>query len=165
MYKLGFITNASSTVSAIGGHYVKSEHSIDLLYPIISNDFFVGGQASSKIKIILQQLNLQPHVIKRIAICSYEAEMNVVMHAYHGHIKASIYADRTELIVSDVGPGIAAMDLVMQSDSSTAPDYIRTLGSRSGMGLSTIDKYANKFSVHSVVGHGTKVYIVVNHSY
>lgn len=142
---------------------MKNEHSINLLYPIISNDFFMGGQASSKIKIVLQQLDLQPHVIRRIAICSYEAEMNVVMHAYHGHIKASIYPDRTELVVFDVGPGIADMDLVMKSGYSTAPDYIRTLGFGSGMGLSTINKYANNFSVHSVVGQGTRVYIVVNH--
>lgn len=142
---------------------MKSDRNINLLYPIFSNNFSLGGQASSKIKIALQQLNLQPHIVRRIAICSYEAEMNVIMHAYHGHIQASIYVDRTELIVSDIGPGIADIDLVMQLGYSTAPDYIRTLGFGSGMGLSTIGKYANEFSIHSVVGHGTKVYILVNH--
>ncbi|WP_371371066.1 ATP-binding protein [Sporomusa aerivorans] len=142
---------------------MKNERIINLLYPIISNDFYRGGQASSKLKTVLHQLKLQQHIIRRIAICSYEAEMNVIIHAYYGYIQASIYADRTELVISDVGPGIADMDLVMHSGYSTAPDYIRILGFGSGMGLSTIDKYANKFFVHSVVGHGTKAYIVVNH--
>lgn len=146
-----------------GGRYVERERSIDLLYPIVSNNFYKGGQASSKIKTVLQQLNLQPHIIRRIAICAYEAEMNVIIHAYRGQIQASIHTDRTELIISDIGPGIANTDLVMQSGYSTAADHIRKLGFGSGMGLVTIDKYANKFLVHSVVGYGTRVYIAVNH--
>lgn len=142
---------------------MKNERNIKLDFSIRNNDFHAAGQASSKIKIVLQQLDIQPRVIRKIAICSYEAEMNVVIHAYQGHIKASIYPERTELIVSDTGPGIADIGLVMQSGYSTAPDYIRKLGFGSGMGLSTIARYANQFSIQSVVGQGTEVHIVISH--
>jgi Anti-sigma regulatory factor (Ser/Thr protein kinase) len=142
---------------------VKNEHRLNLLYPIINNDFYAWGQASSKLKTVLQELHLQSHIIRRIAICSYEAEINVIMHAYYGHIQASIYSDHTELLISDVGPGITDIDLAMQPGYSTATDYIRSLGFGSGLGLSTIDNYANKFSVHSQVGHGAKIYIMIKH--
>jgi len=74
----------------------------------------MAGEASSKIKRVLQQIGVRSDVVRRIAISSYEAEMNVIIHAYRGVLRAAIFPDRTELTIDDEGPGIADIDLAMQ---------------------------------------------------
>ena len=51
-------------------------------YDIQGGDFSSAGKASSDIKKVLKQLNIDPQIIRRIAIALYEAEVNVVAHAY-----------------------------------------------------------------------------------
>ena len=45
-------------------------------------NFSRAGAASSEIKKILKQLNVDALLIKRIVVALYEAEVNVVAHAY-----------------------------------------------------------------------------------
>ena len=45
-------------------------------------NFSRAGTASSEIKKILKQLNVDALLIKRIVVALYEAEVNVVAHAY-----------------------------------------------------------------------------------
>jgi anti-sigma regulatory factor (Ser/Thr protein kinase) len=40
-----------------------------------------GGEAAGKLKRVLQQLGLDPAIIRRAAIAAYEAEMNIVIHS------------------------------------------------------------------------------------
>ena len=47
-------------------------------------NFSRAGAASSEIKKILKQLNVDALLIKRIVVALYEAEVNVVAHAYEG---------------------------------------------------------------------------------
>ena len=47
-------------------------------------NFSRAGTASSEIKKILKQLNVDALLIKRIVVALYEAEVNVVAHAYEG---------------------------------------------------------------------------------
>ena len=57
-----------------------------------------------EIKNILKEVGFDPEVIRRVAIASYEAEMNVVMYGESGEIDLSVKKDRITLIVEDKGP-------------------------------------------------------------
>jgi anti-sigma regulatory factor (Ser/Thr protein kinase) len=143
---------------------VKPEQGIVLEFTLTGADFETAGEASSKIKRVLQQIGVRSDIIRRIAISSYEAEMNVIIHAYRGRLRAEIYSDRTEVTIEDEGPGIADIDLAMQEGFSTAPDHIREMGFGAGMGLPNIARCSDKFSIQSAVGAGTQIRIMVNHS-
>lgn len=140
------------------------EQGIVLNYELTGGDFEAAGEASSKIKRVLQQIGVRSDVVRRIAISSYEAEMNVIIHAYRGTLKAAIFPDRTELAVDDEGPGIANIDLAMQEGYSTAPDHIREMGFGAGMGLPNMLRCSDEFSIDSVAGTGTKIKILIRHS-
>ncbi len=143
---------------------MAAEQAIIHEYALKGGDFETAGEASSKIKRVLQQIGVRSDVIRRIAISSYEAEMNVIIHAYRGVLRASIYPDRTELAVEDEGPGIADIDLAMQEGFSTAPDHIREMGFGAGMGLPNMARCADRFTINSVAGEGTKINILIRHS-
>lgn len=139
------------------------ESGIKLEFVLEAADFNSAGEASSKIKRTLQQLGVRPEIIRRIAISAYEAEMNVIIHAYRGVIKAGIFSDRTELIVDDEGPGIPDVGLAMQEGYSTAPDHIREMGFGAGMGLPNMVRCTDKFDIKSKKNVGTKVSMVIYH--
>ena len=143
---------------------MKPEQGIVLEFALAGGDFETAGEASSKIKRVLQQIGVRSDTVRRIAISSYEAEMNVIIHAYRGVLKAAVFPDRTELVVEDEGPGIADVELAMQEGYSTAPDHIREMGFGAGMGLPNIARCADEFNITSVVGSGTKIKIVIRHS-
>jgi serine/threonine-protein kinase RsbT len=143
---------------------METEQGILLEYELNNSDFNAAGEASSKIKRVLQQIGVRSDVIRRIAISSYEAEMNVIIHAQHGSVKANVFPDRTELVVEDQGPGIADINLAMKEGYSTAPDYVRELGFGAGMGLPNMAKCSDSFNIESVVGVGTKIFLVIRHN-
>jgi len=66
-------------------------------YYIKSRDFIRAGETSIKIQTLLKSLNFDPQLIRRIAICAYEGEMNVVMHGGDGSLSFAIKPD--ELIM------------------------------------------------------------------
>lgn len=139
-----------------------SDH-IQLELTLIKGNFDSAGEASAKVKRVLQQLGVDAAVIRRIAIGCYEAEMNVIIHSDGGKLLAAVYPNRTEITVSDDGPGIADIDLAMQEGYSTAPDYVRELGFGAGMGLPNMVKCADEFKITSAVGSGTCLYMVFKH--
>lgn len=141
-----------------------SEQGIVLEYALTGGDFETAGEASSKIKRILQQIGVRSDIVRRIAISSYEAEMNVIIHAFRGMMRAAIFSDRTELTVKDEGPGIADIEMAMQEGFSTAPDHIREMGFGAGMGLPNISRCSDEFSITSAVGQGTNISILIRHS-
>ena len=139
------------------------EQGIELEFVLASEDFNAAGEASSKIKRTLQQLGVRPEIIRRIAISAYEAEMNVIIHAYRGVIRAGIYSNRTELVVDDEGPGIPDVGLAMQEGYSTAPDHIREMGFGAGMGLANMVRCTDKFDIKSEKNVGTKLSMIIYH--
>lgn len=142
---------------------MSNEQAIALEFPLEGSNFDIAGEASSKIKRVLQQIGIPADVIRRIAISSYEAEMNVIIHARQGFIRVWIYSDRTEVVVEDEGPGIADVKQAMEEGFSTAPDHIRELGFGAGMGLPNMAKCADEFAIQSEVGSGTKITMVIRH--
>jgi CBS domain-containing protein/anti-sigma regulatory factor (Ser/Thr protein kinase) len=130
-------------------------------FAIIRYDFELAGRASTEIKKALKQRNYNPKVIRRVAIASYELEINVVVHSLGGNISCSIQPDKVIIIASDTGPGIKDVNQALQEGWSTANEYVRSLGFGAGMGLANTKRVSDEFSINSVVGSGTTVRSVV----
>jgi serine/threonine-protein kinase RsbT len=126
-------------------------------FTITGGDFSNAGAASSSIKKLLKQLNIEPQIIKRVVVALYEAEVNVVAHAYQGTITVKIDSEKILMKVEDEGPGIEDIELAMQEGYSTASHEVREMGFGAGMGLSNIKKNADHFSIQSTVDKGTKL--------
>lgn len=134
---------------------------IHLPYEIEGGNFARAGFASSEIKKVLKRLNVEASIIKRIVVSSYEAEVNIVAHAYRGVITAEIDQDKIVLRYQDEGPGIPDINRAMQAGFSTASPAVREMGFGAGMGLPNIKNNADTLEINSVVGQGTTVTITV----
>lgn len=128
---------------------------MDFRYHIEGGDFTHAGDASSDVKKRLKQLNVDPFLIKRIVVALYEAEVNVVAHAFRGDIDVSINTDKVFIKLDDEGPGIPDINQAMQEGFSTASSKVREMGFGAGMGLSNIKKNADNLNIKSIVGKGT----------
>ena len=129
-------------------------------YYIKSRDFIRAGEASIKIQSLLKSLNFDPKLIRRVAICGYEGEMNVVMHGGDGSLSFAINTDELVMEISDDGPGIVDIEKAMQKGFSTASDEHREMGFGAGMGLPNMKKNADDIIVESEKGQGTRVRMV-----
>ena len=109
------------------------------------------------IKSILQQLGIDQAIIRRVAIATYEAEMNVVMYAQRAVMAFEVTPGAITITVEDSGPGIPDIDLAMQEGYSTATSEMREMGFGAGMGLPNIRKNADQMTIESTVGVGTRV--------
>lgn len=130
-------------------------------YPVMTMDFSTAGEASSNVKKILRQLGMDATIIRRVAIATYEAEINVAIHSNGGKIKLAIYPDRLVITAEDEGPGIADIDLAMQQGYSTATNEVRELGFGAGMGLPNMKKCCDEFSISSVLNEYTRVEMTI----
>ena len=128
---------------------------MEVQYELQGGDFSTAGQASSEIKKLLKQFNIDPQIVRRIAIALFEAEVNVVAHAYKGIMKADIEPESIRVIVEDEGPGIEDIDKAMQEGFSTASEAVRQMGFGAGMGLPNIKKNVDEMILTSVPGRGT----------
>jgi serine/threonine-protein kinase RsbT len=126
-------------------------------YLIEGGDFVRAGHASSEVKKVLNQLNIDPAIVRRIAVAMYEGEVNVVAHAYRGIIKVKINPERIIVSIQDEGPGIADIDRAMQEGYSTASDKVREMGFGAGMGLSNMKRNSDQLLISSEINKGTVV--------
>ncbi|MFA6770120.1 MAG: ATP-binding protein [Bacteroidales bacterium] len=130
-------------------------------YKIEGGDFTMAGVASSQVKKNLKQLGVDPSVIKRVVVALYEAEVNVVAHAYRGVIYVDIKGEGIKLRLEDEGPGIPDVSLAMTKGFSTASSAVREMGFGAGMGLPNISDNADFFSIETDVGKGTTLHIEI----
>jgi CBS domain-containing protein/anti-sigma regulatory factor (Ser/Thr protein kinase) len=131
-------------------------------YDVVGHDFKRAGEGASRLKASLKRLGLDPQVVRRVAIATYEAEMNLVIYTDGGKIHARVEPHGIFVKVADSGPGIPDVQKVLQPGYSTAPEWVRNLGFGAGMGLNNIFKCASKMNLKSVVGKGTKLYIRID---
>ena len=131
------------------------------VYQVLGKDFSNAGRVSTSIKDTLKRLGIHPAVVRRVAIVSYEAEMNLVMYATRGTIALSVSPDAVTLNVEDEGPGIPDISLAMQEGYSTATPEMREMGFGAGMGLPNIRRNSDIFEISSEVGRGTQLQIQV----
>src|SRR5512136_2423601 len=132
------------------------------VYNILGRDFTNAGKVSTQIKDTLKRLGINPMVVRRVAIVSYEAEMNIVMYATRGKVLLNVSIEAVSLRIDDAGPGIPDITLAMQEGWLTATPEMREMGFGAGMGLPNIRKNSDAFNLSSEVGRGTQLYIQVN---
>ncbi|NYB74064.1 anti-sigma regulatory factor [Sedimentibacter hydroxybenzoicus DSM 7310] len=118
-------------------------------YNIAANDFIAAGKGSSSIKNTLKSMGIDASTIRRIAIISYEAEINLVIHSYGGMLHCDLYENKIDIITEDKGPGIENIDLALTEGYSTATESVRELGFGAGMGLPNMKKYSDDFDIAS----------------
>jgi serine/threonine-protein kinase RsbT len=126
-------------------------------FNIKARDFIRAGEASINVQNLLKSMNFNSQLIRRIAICGYESEMNVVMHGGDGSLSIEVDADKLVLEVSDDGPGIEDIELAMQAGYSTANDDYREMGFGAGMGLPNMKKNSDQITIESTKDQGTYV--------
>ncbi len=136
-------------------------HTMHFEFNVEGGNFTRAGYASSEIKKILKQLNVDMAIVKRTVVACYEAEVNVVAHAYSGTIYVDVSTESITIKLVDEGPGIADIDLAMQEGYSTASSKVREMGFGAGMGLPNIKKNADKLEISSQVNKGTTLEITM----
>lgn len=131
---------------------------------LIREEFFVeagdyqrAGEASAAIKRTLKQLGVGGSVLRRMAIASYEAEMNLVIHSLGGTLTLMVEPPTAYLSSSDTGPGIPDIKAAMREGFSTANEQARSMGFGAGMGLTNMQRNANTFQIQSSLGEGTSI--------
>ncbi len=128
-----------------------------ITYPVAAADYTSAGKASTDIKRRLKQLGIGGDVLRRVAVASYEVELNLVIHSMGGELCLTVFPDAAQLVSSDVGPGIPDLNMAMREGFSTANDEARSLGFGAGMGLPNMKRNADDFEITSEVGKGTTI--------
>jgi serine/threonine-protein kinase RsbT len=140
---------------------LQAEMAQDLLlrhdFHVQGNDFVNAGMVSTEVKAILKKIGFDHGLVRRVAISTYEGEMNVVMHASRAQVMLAISTDVIEVVIDDEGKGIPDVDLAMQEGFTTATEEMRAMGFGSGMGLPNIKKNADDLQITSAVGKGTRL--------
>jgi len=132
-------------------------------FVVYGGDFNKAGEVSAQIKTILLGVGINSDIIRRVAIATFEAEMNVVIHADRGMIDFQLTPSDICIIVIDKGKGIENIELAMQEGYSTASDAMREMGFGAGMGLPNIKRNSDEFKIESEVGVGTSLWITIRH--
>lgn len=126
-------------------------------YDVASGAFQTAGDASASIKRKLKQLGVDAVTLRRVAVASYEAELNLIIHSDGGNLIMEMSPDEVMLISKDIGPGIPDIGKALEEGYSTASEEARDLGFGAGMGLPNMKRNADSFDIVSEVGAGTTI--------
>ena len=128
---------------------------MQMVFKVEGGDFTLAGYVSSQVKKALKQININPSVVRRVVVALYEAEVNIVAHAYRGDITVDLEPDLIHIRLQDEGPGIPDIGQAMQKGFSTASQKVREMGFGAGMGLPNISENVDTLDISSEVGKGT----------
>ena len=131
-------------------------------YSVAANDMSVAGDVSASIKRQMKRIGIPSQIMRRVAVCTYEAEINLVIHSDGGEIGFEISEEDIRVRVKDVGPGIPDIDRAMTEGFSTASSEVRNMGFGAGMGLPNMKRNADGFTIESEVGKGTDILMTFN---
>jgi len=131
-------------------------------FHVKQGDMTTAGDASARIKRQRKQLGIPASVVRRVSVGTYEAEINLVIHAYGGTIDFAIDPEKITIRVVDQGPGIPDLKKAMTEGWSTASNEVRNLGFGAGMGLPNMKRNADGFEIKSEVGVGTDITMIFN---
>ncbi|WP_350342563.1 anti-sigma regulatory factor [Proteinivorax tanatarense] len=134
---------------------------LKVVWQVEKMDFTRAGEGSSKIKKMLHQFSIRPDIMRRVAIISYEAEVNLVIHSFGGVLQGEVFPDKVVVTAKDKGPGIEDLSKAMKAGFSTAPLEVRELGFGAGMGLPNIKRSADKLDLQSSEEEGTELVATV----
>ena len=131
-------------------------------YAVAADDMSVAGDVSASIKRQMKRLGIPNQIMRRVSVCTYEAEINLVIHSDGGGIDFAISEDEIRVHVHDVGPGIPDLEKAMTEGFSTATSEVRNMGFGAGMGLPNMKRNADGFTITSEVGKGTDIVMTFN---
>ena len=120
-----------------------------------------AGDVSARIKRHMKRLGVPAAVMRRVSVCTYEAEINLVIHSDGGQIDFEIAEDRITVRAKDIGPGIPDIDKAMEEGWSTASPTVRAKGFGAGMGLPNMKRNSDKMDIQTTLGVGTTVTMVI----
>ena len=133
------------------------EYTLVDVYDVKALDYATAGDASATIKRKLKQLGVDSAILRRVAVASYEAELNLIIHSLGGSITVQMSPQEIRLLSRDVGPGIPDIDKALQEGYSTASEEARNMGFGAGMGLPNMKRNADAFHIESELGIGTQI--------
>ena len=128
---------------------------LKLTYEVVAGDMGRAGEASSAVKQTLRKMGFDSDTIRKVSVCMYEGEINMVIHANGGTAEVEVGLDDITIVLKDVGPGIPDVEKAMQEGFSTAGDHARNLGFGAGMGLPNMKKNTDSMEIKSTLGVGT----------
>ena len=131
-------------------------------FPLEGMTFKDAGRVSNQVKKILQKMNFHKDIIRRAAVITYEAEINICSYAERGRITLQVTPQHIIIEAIDEGQGIKDIELAMQEGYSTATKNIYHMGFGAGMGLSNIKRFSDSFNITSEVGKGAHLKMVIN---
>ena len=123
-------------------------------FEIKARDFARAGEVSIEVQSVLKAIGFGANYVRRVAVCAYEAEMNVVMHGGDGVLELTVDPENIVMDFTDDGPGIDNIDLALQEGFSTATQEYREMGFGAGMGLPNIKNHADSLEINSKKGAG-----------
>lgn len=135
---------------------------IRLRYEVDADDLSRAGEASGEMKMTLRRLGIPNEIIRRAAICMYESEINMVIHADGGVAEVTVTLEDITITLTDTGPGIPDLEKAMSEGWTTAGETARGLGFGAGMGLPNMKRHADEMRVDTRVGEGTTVTMVIH---
>ena len=140
---------------------VKSEGALPYYsmrqFPVVRNDLNNAGKAANEIKRMLAEAGVDKKIIRRVAVAAYELEINVCIHSLGGSVTFILDEDKATIIAKDKGPGIKDIEWACRDGTSTANDWIRSMGFGAGMGLANSKRVSDVFDIQSKIPTGTTV--------
>ena len=121
-------------------------------FPVLDSDRKLVGILSQRdvMRALLYELSVEIRKLER------KTSNNAPTHATGEHYF------RREFTAKDRGPGIPDIEWACRDGTSTANDWIRSLGFGAGMGLSNSKRVSDSFNIESEVGKFTKVTCTFN---
>jgi CBS domain-containing protein/anti-sigma regulatory factor (Ser/Thr protein kinase) len=132
------------------------------VFTVRRHDFERGGQASTEIKRHLKKHGVHRADLKRVAVASYELEINQVAHSLGGTMSYHVTPTCVEILAQDRGPGIEDTEAALTEGFTTADEWIKSLGFGAGLGLPNVQRVADDFFIHSSTDVGTTVKATIN---
>ena len=126
-------------------------------FMVVRNDLSNAGKAANEIKKMMVEAGVEKKFVRRVAVAAYELEINICIHSLGGTITFIIDTEKATLIAKDKGPGIKDVEWACQDGTSTANDWIRSMGFGAGMGLANSKRVSDSFSIQSKIPTGTTV--------
>jgi CBS domain-containing protein len=130
-------------------------------FPVAKYDFENAGKAANAIKAAMIERKFSAKIVRRVAVAAYELEINLCVHSNGGILSWQINNGRSEIVAKDDGPGIEDVAWACRDGTSTANEWIRSLGFGAGLGLVNVKRVSDEFEITSTVGVGTTVRSVV----
>jgi serine/threonine-protein kinase RsbT len=131
-------------------------------FPIEGKAFKNAGHISGRVKTQLQRMKVPEEIVRRAAIVTYEAEINICSYAERGRIVLQVTSKQITIEAIDEGQGIANIELAMQEGYSTSTKNMWHMGFGAGMGLSNMKKFSDVFQITSTIGKGTHLKMIIN---